>query len=335
MLNISIPSAELKKIAKKLSSVNSQNTTIGDKISAADSDMGIVLPGFKIEKDLVVNSKLLYNLVNKLTKDVQLSTDDTSLVIKSDRFTAKVPLLVEPPAPIPSPESELAKLDHKTLMELLTFAGSVTSEGATFDHTGAVLITPDGAKGTDNLRIAMVDMKTGCPDILIPTKVIKAIRDLDGPEIIISQSASCLFFQSNGVTVFTKKLNKKFPDIEKVIPKSYKLEAEINLQELSDSLQRISPTVDPEKPMVVFDFDGDKLKISTPTAEDEIPIIPIVPDAFDEPYKLKLGINNLFFQKCLTNFKSYDTIFMKGNNTGSPFMIEAGNKKLLMAGMRI
>jgi DNA polymerase III sliding clamp (beta) subunit (PCNA family) len=334
---------------KRLSTVASTDTCIGGEgLSVSDGDMGIVISSdlFKAENRLMVNSRLFNSICSKLTKDAAISWEEGKpLTIRSGKFKADIPILKDKPPEVPQNSINGIKLSGKILNDLLAYASSVTTDGVRFDHTGSVHLEIGihtlKATATDNLRIAFMTaemlIEAGIK-FLIPSKIVRAIKDLES-DIEISESNSCIFFKTNELTVWTKKLTKPFPDIQKVIPKSYKLIVEIKTDELQEALSLLSPTVDQEKPLVIFDFKGDVLglscKNSEGSAKHEIEYTPIVPDAFDEPVCFKIGVNENFLKKHLTTLRGCDTIIFKVNGSGSPFLIEAGEKRLLMAGMKI
>lgn len=353
-MNVTLPATELKKLVKKLSAVQSENISLGNGFAlATDGDTGVSVVYPFLDPPISINSRLFSTTCNKLTKDVIL-VSDKSLVIKSNKFKAELPIDFNPV--VPPPVSSLSELEIESteLSKLLTFAGQVTNEKVTYDHTGNVRIQYLGGVvsvvGTDNLRIAndFVSLKpelgltlsSGTKEIIIPTKVIRVIKELEGV-IDISQSQSAIFFQAGGTTVYTRKSSKKFPDIGKVIPKSYKLVAEINVQELTEVLNRVSPTIDPDTDSkVLLSFQNDVLKLQSGNQligqiEDELQINPIFPDAFEEPYHISIGVNARFLNQFLTNVKECDTILFKCNESGKPFFMQTGNKSILMAGIKI
>ncbi len=347
-MNISIQAVDLKRLIKKLSAVQGSNLTIGNGLHTSDDSMGVYIHGFETNTPVTVSSRLFSSICNKLSGQVIILKDGGSLLIKAGKFAASIPVLKDNPTPVTaSPESEL-KIDTKVLIDLLTFASSVTEEKSTFDHTGAVQLSFGEerleATATDNLRIAVASIAGThkSSPLLIPAKVIRAIKDLDGEQTTISQSESSIYFRSGDTTIYTRKLNKKFPDVNRVFPKSYKLEVEIKTQDFLDILQRVSPTIDVETakvPIVWLDFQGDVLKVKTGNgligkSQDEISITQIVPDTLDEPYPIVITVNMKFLIDGLTSLKKCDTISLLANQSAQPFLIKAGNRKILIAGVR-
>jgi DNA polymerase-3 subunit beta len=351
-VNITLPATDLKKIVKKLSAVQSTNIVLRTGSAQADDEtMGIVVSYPFETEPVTVNSRLFSSTVNKLTKDVTLQYKGKGpLYISSAKFKAEIPLMIVTPALVqpPSSLSEL-EIEAKDLSELLSFASQVTDEKNTFDHTGVVQLFRYyeyiEAEATDNLRIVSFRKKISVNaeplKILISSKIVKAVKELEGT-VSISQTNSLIFFQAGDTTIYTRKLTKKFPDVNKVMPQSYKLEVEINTQDFLDVLGRVSPTIDPEtSSKVVLDFQGDVLKVQSGNelvgqSEDEIPVNPLIPDALDEIYPLRMAANSNFIKLFLTSVSKCGTIItFKANDKDKPFLMESGSRKILMAGVRL
>lgn len=348
MAEVTIQSAVLKKLLKKLSAINSVSTVLDCTIvSTSDGDCGIAVKTELEFPKATVNSKLLSSIGSKLSAgEVTLSKSvDGPLGIQSGKFRAEIPTNAE--APILAPASSLSgqKIPIKVLTDLLTFTSSITTEGVTFDHTGAIQLSQFyqymEAAATDNLRIAVATAKTDLEPglkILIPSKIVKAIKDLEGEFVEISETDSTIVFESAGATIWTKKLTKRFPDIQKVFPKTYALEVEIETETLLESLHRLSPLVD-ENLKIILDFNGDVLTLATAgangKAEDKIPVNSLIPDALNEPLPIRLAVNLKFLQQDLTNFKGHDKLLFKANEGAKPFLIQSGWRQVLTAGMKL
>lgn len=362
-MNLTLPATDLKRIVKRLSTVQSISTIIGGGIAwSSDGDMEISIQSHLLDSDkqVKIDSRLFQTTCNKLSGDVSLVLEETKLIIKSKKFKAELPTILQSNLSWPvSSQSELKyKIETKTLIRLLTFAGAVTDEKASFDYTGCVQLTatPDSywtkfeAIGTDKFRIAVISdsAKIGTDKfkLLIPTKIIKAIKDLDekyptDAGTTISELPSSIVFESGDTKIYTRKLSKHLPDVFKVIPKDYKLHVEIKTEEFLEALNRIAPTIDPETDsQILLDFQGDSLKLSSGNSligksQDEIPVNPLIPDALDDPMLVKIGVSARFLNAYLTLIKDCDTILFKANESGKPFFMESGSRKILMAGVRI
>lgn len=351
---LKIPAVDLKRIVKKLGTVTSKNTlidTTAGVLSVLDLDMGVSVgvPAFKTgDTPFAIDSRMLNSTVSKLSKDVTLETRGESLVITSARFQAKLPFTQAAGLNAPArPDVPGFSLPTKELVYLISFVSSVCESESKLDHTGSVHITRDTQKleaaATDNFRVALADCTMskgiGKGTMLLPAKVAKILKEIDTDTIQIFESDSAIFFEAGPVTLFTKKLNKKFPNVKGVMPSSFKLETKIDSDILLDSLQKVAPTLDQEStPRVELDFNGDTLTLRTGTgaarAEDSLDVTTVIPDPLDEPFPLKMAANHKFLCQYLTHTTKSGIVF-KANEPGKPFLLESGNKKILIAGLKI
>jgi len=344
VLEINIPAADLKRIVKKLSPVNSDITTINSDsgiLYAMDADIGVSVSSsiFRNSGLLSVSSQLFKSTVSKLTKDVKLEqTGKGPLNIQSAKFKASIPI-AQDSLPFPIEGGKSFSLSSEKLNSLLSFVSTVTTEKNNFDHTGSILIKGDGKNlttvATDNHRIAFSEYPLGVeiPSTIIPSKAVKAIKDFTD-NILISETPSVLFLKSNDVLVFARKTNVKFPDVYSVIPKQYVLEVKLDSNSFKDAIERVSPTVDPDTPAprVRLDF-GDTLKISTGNdtigkADDELDI-----EHITKPINISLTANLKYISEFLNTVSG--CVIIKLGGTGKPFMLEAGNRRLLTAGLKV
>ena len=345
-MNVTLPANELKKLAKKLAAVQSEVVSFGNGFACAnDGDTGVtVLSSSFNDTPISVNSRLFSSTCNKLTKDVNLFYDSGPLVIKSGKFKAELPVFHDKAEPFPVSSLSELEIDSGYFAGLLNYVSQVTNEKATYDHTGSIQISADQLgmvlTATDNLRVAIVNdtiKHSNFNPLLIPAKVTRVIKELEGL-MSISQSDSTIFFQVGDTTIYTRKSAKKFPNIVNVLPKSYKLVVEINTQEFLETLNRVSPTIDPDTDSkVLLSFKDDTLQLQSGNQqigqiEDELPILR---NAFDEPFNVQIGANARFLNQYLTSVKEHDIIVFKSNESGKPFMMQAGNKQILMAGIKI
>jgi len=342
-LEINIGAADLKRLVKKLSSVSAKTIQIDGNnktIYAMDEDMGICIssPLLKSELMVSIDFNIFKSTVNKLTKDVVLSQSGKEpLKITSAKFKASIPISSEWPV-FPVYEPKGFNLNSEKLNNVLNFVNSVTTEKNNFDHTGFILIEGEGHKlsavATDNHRIAFSDYPLEgyiVPKTIIPAIAVKAIKEFTDT-INIFESTSCIFFKSDNMTVYARKSTIKFPNIVGAVPKQYILEAKLDVNALKESLDRVSPVIDPEvTPRVVLDF-GDSLKLSTGTdiignAEDSLDI------EYTVPNKLILAANSKYISEFLTAVSGCVTIKLSGKDKS--FMMECGNRRLLTAGLKV
>jgi DNA polymerase III sliding clamp (beta) subunit (PCNA family) len=352
-MDFRLPSAELKKIVKKLSLANSVNIVIdGAKgtMLAADETLGveIEIPALKgiADAPIAVQARMFSSVLSGLSGEVRFERADGPIRISTGK--SQFELVVVPPKKLVTfrPEGTETAFPAKEFSEALTYAGSVSGGSQVFDFTGCVLVTaPQGmisAAGTDRHRMAVYDTKISAPKttrILIPVRAVKAIKDLDEKEIFFSDNGRMQFFRSGVATVFSKNVTgeevTKFPDPYKFIPREYNIETLIDAEELKSALRRIGPVIEAEEDTkrrkVVFTFDGDTLRLtagnSLGKAQDSVSMETTKPDVFEEPLPFRMTVNHrdlLDFCEAVTG-----TITFQGRSPMEPVWLQAGNKKLL------
>lgn len=339
VLEVNIPAIDLKRATKKLSSVSAKTVQIdGDSgtLSAMDEDLGISTSIFQTSGKVSVDLNLFKSTVSKLTKDVKLEQSGNSLTISSAKFKSTIPISSDWPT-FPTSTEKGFTLSSEKLNNLLSFTSIVTTEKNNFDHTGSILIRTSGenieAIATDNHRIAFTDypLSINIPQTIIPSKAVKALKDFTG-DITISESNNCIFFKSEDTTVFARKTNVKFPNIDAVVPKSYSLEVKFDVGLFRECIDRVMPTVDPEvTPKVVLEF-GESLKLSTGNSligqsEDYLDIEHLSPVK-----KLTIAANIKYIAEFLGAVSGCGIIRL---DASKPFMMEAGNRRLLTAGLKV
>jgi DNA polymerase III sliding clamp (beta) subunit (PCNA family) len=344
-VNVIIPATNLKNHLSKVSSLG--NIVIGNgQLASSGWDQTVVVtePLLDLKEPISINNRLLVSTCSKLKGQVLLTYGGKVLKIRAGRFKAELPVT---DGGIPIPASSLSELPVQTssLRELLTFAGSVAEEDSKFDYTCIIQLKQRGKRleaiGTDSLRIALAAAKAEEDvelDMLIPAHILSTIKSLENEVTYISETENNNIFRSGNTTIWARKYSKKFPDVSKVIPVSYNIEIEVRGEDLSESLQRISPITDQEHLKVVMEFRESSLSLSASSplsgkAEDEIPITNLDPFGMVPKGRIACSIN--FLKKALVSFKGCETLSVKANGSGLPFLLEAGNKKILLAGIKV
>lgn len=338
-----LPIKKLKSACKKLSLVYSKDIVFDDTgIFSIDSDIGVKIFDIKISDiKYCVDSRLFIETVSKLNSDIDINILDNSIRIKCGKFISTLPIKE---TTLCFPEEQklyanvLCQFKPKDIQDLLEFTSSVTVDKNTFDHTGTIKIKTIKNKlfayATDNMRIASIEIpcEESYIDILIPSRLSSFSKEFEGiVSLIDSNKLVYILCDSNDLkyVISARKIISKFPDIYKVYPKSYLLEVKINKDVLLDSFSRLYPSLDKEDtiPRIDMEFEDNILKLKTKLSEDSIDT-----EVLGFPEKINLAVNAGFVKDFLTEV--YGDVTIKTNGTSIPFMMESGNKNILMAGLR-
>lgn len=335
-------SSLLKRSLKILSHVGAK--TVFDNLTI--SAVGLNLMG-KINLDTGVTGAVatdkLAAVVSQLSGDVSISRTD-GIEIKSGRAKYK---LAEEPMPVQrfpeTPENKIS-LPLTTFRDLISFAATASDSSKLYDYSGAVWVNIGKtleAAGTDGKRLALafapLSGGEASAPLLIPSIAVGIIRELSGDEIVIRDSESVLFFESEGVVVGAKKLAKKFPDphypLENFSPtRKIKFDA----ANLRDALKRISPLMENDRVKITLNSDTMKLAAYgniAGDAEDFLPIETSMPDPlFDQIPPLELKSNARHLLDFLGGVKG--SVNLEAANSSSPILLVSGNFKTLIAAVR-
>ncbi len=205
-------------------------------IKSTDYEMGCKANVFDITNIIdgkaTVNGNNLLNIIRRLNdEDIVFEVLDNNLNIKQKKANFKLPMYNANEYP------HFVKLDNLKSLNINTInlinsikkiTPSIDNNNPKFELNGA-LIDIKSKKinfvATDTRRLAIDNLENISNEecqIIIPKKAIIEIQKLFLDEAIISYDLTYLVVSNNNYTFFTKLINGKFPDYERIIPKSLK-----------------------------------------------------------------------------------------------------------------
>ncbi|TQR31304.1 DNA polymerase III subunit beta [Campylobacter sp. MIT 99-7217] len=223
-------------------------------IKATDRDIGLnyKIKKIKIENNgfATVNAKSIVDVVKSLNnEEIILETIDNFLFIRQKGTKYKFPMFNHEDFPnFPSTE-EKAKFDidsgdlSRSLKKILP---AIDTNNPKYSLNGALLdIKTDKINfvGTDTKRLAIFTLdKTNDKEfsLSIPKKAIIEMQKLFYEKIEIFYDETMLIAKNDNFEFFTKLINDKFPDYERVIPKQINQEFTLKTEDFIDSLKKIS-----------------------------------------------------------------------------------------------
>ncbi|EAL7217172.1 DNA polymerase III subunit beta, partial [Campylobacter coli] len=145
--------------------------------------------------------------------------------------------------------------------------------------------------GTDTRRLAVYTLEKANNQefhISIPKKAIMEMQKLFYEKIEIYYDENMLIAKNDNFEFFTKLINDKFPDYEKVIPKTFKQELKFSTEDFIDSLKKISVVTEKMK----LHFNKDKIifegiSLDNMEAKTELEIETGVSEEFNLNIKIK------------------------------------------------
>ena len=243
---------------KDASSITSHILLVVDNnnltIKATDYEMGYkaVLTDIKdcISGSATVNGANLLGIIRRLkNEDIIIEKIEDNLLIKQNRSSFKLPMYN--PDEFPSfPElNNLNKLEVDTV-SLINCIKKITpaidNNNPKFELNGALIDIKQNkinfvATDTRRLAVTYVDKQsTEAKQLIIPKKAIIEIQKLFLDETTILYDDTNLVINSNNVTFFTRLINGKFPDYERIIPNSLKYNLSLPKDQLVESIKLVT-----------------------------------------------------------------------------------------------
>ena len=177
---------------------------------------------------------------------------------------------------------------------------------------------------TDTRRLAIIHHDTQSIgsqlSIIIPKRAIGEIFKLFYEDFEIYFSTTILFIKSHNYIFFTKLINGKYPDYEKIIPKDFKIEFKFPKTEIIESIRLINSLSTNVK--ITFTSEGitfESMNIDeSESANTQIKL----PLSITEP--ITLGMNSKYILDFLAHIDSSEfSIFINEPNT--PFLLKDNN----------
>ncbi|MFA7083093.1 MAG: DNA polymerase III subunit beta [Arcobacteraceae bacterium] len=197
-----------------------------------------------------VNGQNLLNIIKRLKEsEIIFEAANHSLTIKQGKSNFKLPMYDANEYPS-FPQSENLKPLNIGAINLINAIKKITpaidNNNPKFELNGALIdIKADKINfvATDTRRLAisyLQNMTNEVNQLIIPKKAIIEIQKLFLDEIEISYDNTNLVISNNKITFFTKLINGKFPDYERIIPSSLKHELSLPKAVMVESIKLVT-----------------------------------------------------------------------------------------------
>ncbi len=223
-------------------------------IKSTDYEMGCQANVSDI-KDIIdgkatVNGSNLLNIIRRLKNDdIIFEVLDNNLNIKQKRSNFKLPMYDANEYPEFPSLDNLKQLDINTINlinSIKKITPAIDNNNPKFELNGA-LIDIKSQKinfvATDTRRLAVSHLENISNDeiqVIIPKKAIIEIQKLFFDEALIKYDDTNIVVNNNNFTFFTKLINGKFPDYERIIPNSLKYNFTLSKSILIDSIKLVT-----------------------------------------------------------------------------------------------
>ena len=308
------------------------------KIKATDYEIGIAMQttNYKVKEDgkASANGKKLLNIIKVLKDDdISLEIENDSLHIKQGKSKFKLPMFNPEEYPeFPTTEGkakfEIQPLDFLQSIKKITPA--IDNNNPKYELNGALIDLKEGKVNfvaTDTKRLALTTIEKEIEKeiaLIIPKKAINEIQKLFFDEMSIYYDENLFLIQSENFIFYTKLINGKYPDYQRIIPTSVKYELTINREKMIDNLKKISIVSNEMK----ITFSNDVI-IFESLNEDNIEAKTELNYICDLSESIFLNINSRHLLDFLANIDENE-FTLQYNDSTLPFLLKSKNLKTIV-----
>ncbi|MEA1880650.1 MAG: DNA polymerase III subunit beta [Campylobacterota bacterium] len=302
-------------------------------VKATDSEIGLKIVtdniDIEIEGTFTANGKKLLDIIRILKDDIiTLEIIDDVLIIKQRSSKFKLPTFDATAYPIfPTIEDKpKISLDSLTLIQnLKKISPAIDTNNPKFELNGALINIKSNSTdlvGTDTRRLAIATIENNNNEelsLIVPKKAILEIQKLFLDEINIHFDTTNLIISNENYFFYTRLINGKFPDYQRIIPASIKHSLVLPKKEMIDAIKMIT-TISQEIKMKLYENSivFESLSADNVEAKTEIEIN----TGFTEKFELSFNSKYLLDFIAQTNKNQFTIEF---NEPSLPFIVKDDN----------
>lgn len=313
----------------------SQNTLT---IKATDYEIGFLVQIQEInifqEGSITANGKKLLDIIKILKNDIiTLEQINNYLHITQAQSKFKLPTFAHnefPKFPTHDTSSKISINSHILIESLKKITPTIDNNNPKFELNGALMDIQNNSinfASTDTKRLAIMNITNENIkelSIIIPKKAIIEIQKLFFDEIEIFYDETNLIITSQQYTFFTKLINGKFPEYQRIIPKETKYKIMLPKQLMIESFKQIT-TISNDIKLTFFQDNITFEALSDDNIEAKTQINFNTP--FEEPFEL--AVNSRFILDFL-NVIDNKEFLIELNEGNLPFMLSDNNFKTII-----
>ena len=310
-------------------------SAIEDKleVKATDFEVGITMHSLNVSivqpGIATANGKKLLDIV-KILKDEELilKTEENSLYIEQEKSKFKLPMFNASEYPkFPEIDSK-AKFEIEPMQFLHSvkkISPAIDTNNPKYELNGALIDLQENKihfVATDTRRLAVVTLEKKIENeiaLIIPKKAIGEIQKLFFDEMEIFYDENTLLIRSENFVFFTKLINGKYPDYQRIIPREYKVELMINRDQMINHIKQIA-TISQE---VKLTFTSDAILLES-LNEDNIEAKTEMPFATNLSEEIVLAVNSRYILDFLTQVEQNE-FKLSYNDATLPFTLQSEN----------
>lgn len=302
-------------------------------IKASDSEIGLQIKTNNIlveaEGSFTANGKKLLDIIRILKDDeIVLEILDNALIIKQKNSKFKLPTFDANTYPnFPSIEEKpQITLDSLSLIQnLKKISPAIDNNNPKFELNGALINIKNNSTdlvGTDTRRLAIASIPSENSEelsLIIPKKAILEIQKLFLDQIDIYFDDTNLIISNENYFFYSRLINGKFPDYQRIIPTSTKHQIVLPKKEMLDAIKMITTISQEIKITLLSDtIIFNSLSADNVEAKTEIEINTNLNDKFELSFNSKYLLD--FISQ--TNKNEFSIEF---NEPSLPFIVKDDN----------
>ncbi len=302
-------------------------------IKATDSEIGlevrsnqfqIITPGI-----FTANGKKLLDIVRSLRDDtIEFIVEDSNLLIIQNSTKFKLPTFSYseyPTFPTIDNKSKISLDSLSLIKSLKKIIPAIDVNNPKYELNGALIdIKRDKTLfvGTDTRRLAIVELNNKSDEelsLIIPKKAIIEIQKLFLDQIDIFYDENTIIIKNEQFFIFSRLINGKFPNYERIIPNMTKYNLTIPKKEILDAMKVVN-IISPE---IKITFENNLITLESLNGDiQEAKTTIETPISIDEKYAM--GVNSKYLFDFISQIDS-DKFNIKLNEPNLPFVVKSEN----------
>jgi len=308
---------------------------INDKctIKATDSEIGLQIITDQISIDqegsFTVNGKKILDIIRILKDDeIIFELMNGSLSVKQKHSKFKLPIFEAdeyPSFPTIDEKSKISIDSYHLIRDLKKISPAIDTNNPKFELNGALINFKSNEidiVGTDTRRLAIATIEGNTDQelsLILPKKAIIEIQKLFLDQIEIFYDNTTLIIESDNYLFFTRLINGKFPDYQRIIPSTVKHNFLLPKKQMMDAIRMIT-TISQE---IKISFLND-LVIFNSLSSDSVEAKTEIEVDTGLENKLEISLNSKYMLDFLSQADN-DTFEMGINESSLPFVLKNNN----------
>ncbi len=303
------------------------------EIRATDFEIGILMFSQNISVEqpgtATANGKKLLDIVKILKdEDITLKTEDDFLYIEQEKSKFKLPMFNAQEYPAFPTIDNKARFEIEPvqfLHSIKKISPAIDTNNPKYELNGALIDLQEekiNFAATDTRRLAVVTLENKIENqiaLIIPKKAIGEIQKLFFDEMEIFYDENTLLIKSENFIFFTKLINGKYPDYQRIIPKEYKVELVVDRDQMIDHIKQIA-TISQE---VKLTFTAESI-IFESLNEDNIEAKTEMPFTTSLEENIVLAVNSRYILDFLGQVEQNE-FKLSYNDATLPFTLQSNN----------